>query len=70
MGNKDKAEREKMLQEGDFPFPFEKFKKMLELMRNGCSGDGDMADCSSMMRKMMRYGEGGEWVTKKKNETG
>jgi hypothetical protein len=68
MGNKDKAEREKMLQEGDFPFPLEKFKKMLELMRNGCSGDGDMADCCSMMRKMTRYGEGEESMMKKKKE--
>lgn len=70
MNNKDKTKCKKMFQEGDFPFSFEKFEKMAEMMRNCCSGDKGMVDCCSMIRKMMRCGEGEELATKKKKETG
>jgi len=45
-----------------------KFEKMAEIMRSCCAGEGDMADCCSMMRKMMRFCEGEE-SGKKKEET-
>jgi len=60
MDNKEKKNYEKMFQEGDFPFHFKKFEKMAEMMRNCCKGEGDMADCCSMMRKMMGQKGGGE----------
>jgi|MudIll2142460700_1097286.scaffolds.fasta_scaffold481708_2 hypothetical protein len=44
----------------------EKFEKMMEMMKDCCHGKGDMADCCSMMRKMMRCGEGEEAGKKKK----
>jgi len=69
MDNRDKTKCKKMFQEGDFPIPFEKFEKMAEMVRNCCSGDEGRANCCSMMRKMMRYGEGEELATKKKKET-
>jgi hypothetical protein len=69
MDNKEKKNNEKMFQECDLPFPFRKFEKMAEMMRNCCKGEGGMADCCSMMKKMMRYGEEEE-TTKKKNDTG
>ncbi len=37
-----------------------KFEKMAEMMRNCCKGKGDMADCFSMMKKMMGQDERGE----------
>jgi hypothetical protein len=46
----------------------DKFEKMAEMMKNCCTGEGDMADCCSMMRKMMKFCEGEE--TKKKKDTG
>ena len=46
-----------------------KFEKMAEMMRRCCKGEGDMADCYSMMKKMMRCAEGEE-TEKKKKDTG
>ena len=46
-----------------------KFEKMAEMMRGFCTGEGEMADCCSMMKKMMRYAEGEE-TPKKKKDTG
>jgi hypothetical protein len=66
MDKKEKKNNEKMFQEGDFPFPFRKFEKMAEMMRNCCKGEGDMADCCSMMRKMM----GQEKIGEKKEKEG
>jgi hypothetical protein len=43
-----------------------KFEKMAEMMRNCCPGEGDMADCCSMMRKMMQC----DGLDEKKRETG
>jgi hypothetical protein len=31
----------------------EKFEKMVEMMKGCCPGEGGMADCFSMMKKMM-----------------
>ena len=45
-----------------------KFEKMAEMMRNCCPEESGIADCCSMMRKIMRCGEGEE-TTKKKKET-
>jgi hypothetical protein len=53
MDNKEKKNSEKMFQEGDIPFPFKKFEKMAEMMRNCCTGEGGIANCCSMMKKMM-----------------
>lgn len=53
MDNKEKTKHQKMFQEGDFLFPFGKFEKMAEMMKNGCTGEESMVDCCSMMRKMM-----------------
>ncbi len=47
----------------------EKFEKMMEMIKECCQGKGDMADCCSMMRKMMRCGEREE-AGKKKKDTG
>jgi hypothetical protein len=47
----------------------EKFEKMMEMMKDCCQGKGDIVDCCSMMRKMMRCGEGEE-AGKKKKDTG
>jgi hypothetical protein len=60
MDKKEKKNNEKMFQEGDFPFPFRKFEKMAEMMRNCCKGEGDRADCCSMMKKMMGQEKRGE----------
>jgi len=46
-----------------------KFEKMAEMMKSCCKGEGGMADCCSMMRKMMQCAEGEE-ETKKKKEPG
>jgi hypothetical protein len=69
MDNQEKKNSEKMFGEGDFSFLFGKFGKMAEMMRNCCGGKGDMADCCSMMKKMMQFGEG-EGTAKKKEDTG
>jgi hypothetical protein len=37
-----------------------KFEKMAEMMRGCCTGEGGMADCCSMMRKMMGQEEDSE----------
>jgi hypothetical protein len=68
MDNKQKTKHEKMFQEGDFQFPFEKCEKMAEILRTYCAGEGRMADCCSMMKKMMGWGEG-EQTTRKKEQT-
>jgi hypothetical protein len=68
MDKKQKTKHEKMFQEGDFSFPFEKCEKMAEMIRTYCTGEGRMADCCSMMKKMMRCGEG-EQTTRKKAQT-
>jgi len=65
MDNKEKKSNEKI----DFPFPFKKFEKMAEMMKNCCPGEGDMTNCCSMMKKMMQSHEGKEG-TEKKKETG
>ena len=62
MENKEKKSNEKI----DFSFPFKKFEKMAEMMRNCCPEKGDMADCCSMMRRMMGCREGEEETKKKK----
>ncbi len=48
------------------------FEKMAEMMKNFCAGEGGMADCCSMMKKMFQRFEGGEETEKKKQagETG
>jgi hypothetical protein len=66
MDNKEKPNNESVFQEGNFRFPFRKFEKMAEMMRNCCPGKGDMADCCSMMRRMMACPEGEEETKKKK----
>jgi hypothetical protein len=43
-----------------------KCEKMAEMMKSCFMGEGDMADCRSMMRKMMECCEGEE--TKKKEK--
>jgi hypothetical protein len=67
MDHNQKTKHEKMFQEGDFPFPFEKCEKMAEMIRTYCAGEGRMADCCSMMKKMMGWGE--EQTTRKKEQT-
>jgi len=58
MDNEEKKDNKKMFQEGDFPFG--KFEKMAEMMKSCCTGEGDMADCCSMMKKMMGREKRGE----------
>jgi hypothetical protein len=60
MDNKQKTKHEKMFQEGNFPFPFKKCEKMAEMIKTYCAGEGRMADCCSMMKKMMGCGKGEE----------
>jgi len=69
MDNKEKKNNKKVFQEGDFPFPFKPFEKMAEMMKNCCKEEGSMADCCSMMKKMMGCGEGAE-TTEQKKDTG
>jgi hypothetical protein len=45
------------------------FKKMADMMKSCCTGEGDRADCCSMMRKMREFCEGEE-TKKKKKDTG
>ena len=44
-----------------------KFEKMAEMMKSCCTGEGDRADCCSMMRKMMECCEGEEAKKKEKD---
>ena len=37
-----------------------KFEKMAEMMRNCCKDEGELADCCSMMRKMMEQMKRGD----------
>jgi hypothetical protein len=60
MDNKQKTKHEKIFQEGNFSFPFEKCEKMAEMIKTYCAGEGRMADCCSMMKKMMGCGKGKE----------
>ncbi len=61
MDNKERKNKEKIFQEGDSPFPFRKFERMAEMMRSCSTGEGDMADCCFMVRKVMgQEGRGGE----------
>ncbi len=53
MDNKEKTNTEKIFPESESLFPFGKFEKMAEMMRSCCTGEGGMADCCSMMKKMM-----------------
>lgn len=43
-------------------------EKMVEMMRGCCKGEGGMADCCSMMKKMMQCYEGKEETEKKKED--
>ena len=63
MENEKKQINENECKEGNFSSPF---KKMAEMMRSCCPGEGKMADCCSMMRKMMQCGEEEEPMKKKK----
>jgi hypothetical protein len=49
-----------------------KFEKMAEMMKRCVTGEGDMTDCCSMMRKMTESCEGEEAKKQEKNtgETG
>lgn len=37
-----------------------KFKRMSEMMRNGCKDEEELADCCSMIKKMMGQKKRGE----------
>jgi hypothetical protein len=37
-----------------------KFEKMAEMMKNCCKDEGELADCCSMMKKMMGQKKRGE----------
>ena len=63
MENEKKQINENEFKEGNFS---SLFKKMAEMMRSCCPGEGKMADCCSMMRKMMQCGEGEEPMKKNK----
>jgi hypothetical protein len=60
MDNEEKKDKEKMFQEGVFPSG--KCEKMAEIMRSCCSKEGGMADCCSMVRKMMGQEGRGEKI--------
>ena len=45
-----------------------KFEKMVDMMKGRYTGEGDMADCCSMMRKMKEFCEGEEETKKKKKK--
>jgi flagellar biosynthesis regulator FlbT len=47
----------------------EKFEKMVEMMKGCCKDEESMANCCSMMKKMMQCGEGQE-AGKKEKDTG
>jgi hypothetical protein len=48
----------------------EKFGKVFEMMKNCCPEEGEMADCCSMMKKMMQCGEKQGNLKEKKEENG
>ncbi len=60
MDHEGEKDNEKMFQESDFPSG--KCEKMAELMRSCCPKEGGMADCCSMMRKMMGQEGRGEKI--------
>jgi len=64
MDNKEKKSNEKI------GFPFRKFEKMAEMMKNCCPGEGDMTDCCSMMKKMMMRCHEGKEETSQNSECG
>ena len=45
-----------------------KCEKMAEMMKSCFTGEGERADCCSMMRKMMEFCEGEEETKKKKKK--
>jgi len=45
----------------------ERFEKMAERMKSWCTGEGDVSDCCSMMRKMMEFCQKEETKGKKKD---
>jgi hypothetical protein len=45
----------------------EKFEKMVEMMKGCCTDEEGMANCCSMMKKMMRYDVRKETEKKKKD---
>jgi len=47
----------------------EKFMKMIEMMKGFCTDEEGMANCCSMIKKMMCHGEGEE-TKKEKKDTG
>jgi len=65
MDNKEKKNSEKTFHKGGFDF--KKFEKMAEMMKSCCTVEGSMADCCSMMRKMMAEGEEKEKGEKNKD---
>jgi hypothetical protein len=44
-----------------------KFEKLIEMMKSCCTSEESMANCRSMMRKMMPCGQGEEKGKKKKD---
>jgi hypothetical protein len=68
MDSKQKTKHEKVFQKGNFSFPFEACEKMAEMIRTCCAGEDRMADCCSMMERMMGYGKG-EPTTRKEKQT-
>ncbi len=44
-----------------------KCEKMADMMTRCFTGEGNMVDCGSMMRKMMEFCQGGETKGKKKD---
>ena len=44
----------------------EKFETMVEMMKSCCIGEKDMANCCSMMKKMMQQGEGRDGAEEEK----
>lgn len=68
MDKNEKEGSEKKFREGEFVFPFGNCEKMAKMMRRFCAGESGMADCCSMMKKMMGSGEGKQ-ATKKTEQT-
>ena len=65
MDNRREKGNEGMFRKGGFNF--KKFEKMAEMMRSCCTGEGGMMDCCSMMRKMMKQGDGKQTGEKDKD---
>ncbi len=63
MENEKKQTNENLFKECDLSSHFE---KMAEMMRSCCPGEGKMADCCSMMKKMMQWCRETESIKKKK----